>query len=69
MKPEKTPIKAAVKDGNLMIALPMQEPTISKSGKSYVLYNGTFFEETTAEIDGKKVKIKVFAIIPSEEAA
>lgn len=54
----------AVIDGqSLVITVPLQKPTTSKSGKSQIVASSNGFVATTAVVAGKAVKVSVNAII------
>lgn len=52
-----------VKDGNLVITIPMNKPEPSKSGKTMVVASSHGNVATTAVVDGKPVTIGVNAYI------
>lgn len=52
---------AVVKNGNLVITLPLQAPAASKSGRTMVVASTRGNVETEATVDGKKVIIGVNA--------
>jgi len=54
---------AEIKDGKLVITLPVQKPYPSKSGKTLVIATTNGFMSDKAAVDGKTVKISVNAII------
>lgn len=56
-------MSATIKNGKLIIELPLQTPTPSKSGKSNIVASTGGFASTTATVNGKPVKIAVNAII------
>ena len=56
-------MSTTIKNGKLVIELPLQTPTLSKSGKTHIVASTGGFASTTAEINGKIVKISVNAII------
>jgi len=51
------------KANELVIRLPLQEPTRSASGKSYVVCSSHGNQATTAQIDGKPVIVGLNAYI------
>jgi hypothetical protein len=52
-----------VKDGNLHIVLPMQQPSPSKTGKTKVVASTHGNIQTQAEVEGKPITIGVNAYI------
>jgi len=56
-------MKAEVKDGNLIVTIPMGEPTPSASGKTMVVASTRGNVETTCVINGKPVVIGLNAYI------
>jgi len=56
-------MNAQIKDNKLVITLDLQKPAPSKSGKTLVVAGTGGFVPTTAQVDGKPVKISVNAII------
>jgi len=57
-------MKCEIKDGNLVITLPMGTPRPSSSGKTLVVATSGGNQETDCEVDGKRVKVGVNAFIP-----
>lgn len=56
-------MSAEVKGKTLVLTIPLQKPTPSKSGKSMIVASTGGFTSTTAIVDGKPVRIAVNAII------
>lgn len=56
-------MKAEVKDGNLIITIPLQAPAPSTSGKTLVVASSHGNTVTTATIDGKPIVVGVNAYI------
>jgi hypothetical protein len=57
-------VKAEIKDGVLIIAIPIQaQPSTSSTGKSLIVATTGGFTATTVQVNGKPVKINVTAII------
>jgi hypothetical protein len=54
---------AEIKDGMLIIMLPMQTPTPSSTGKTLVVASSHGNQKTALEVNGKSVKIGVNAFI------
>ena len=54
---------AKVKDGKLVIEIPLQTPQPSKSGKTLIVATTSGFTPTTAEVKGKPVMVSVNAFI------
>ncbi len=50
----------------LVIRLPLRDPELSKSGKSYMVAGTSGFAPTTASVNGKTVKVSVNAIITTK---
>ena len=56
-------MKAEIKDGNLIITIPLQAPQRSASGKTLVIASSRGNVATTATVDGKPVTIGLNAYI------
>ncbi len=56
-------MKAEIKDGNLIVTIPMQEPTASASGKTLVVASSHGNQKTAAMVNGKNVTIGLNAYI------
>lgn len=56
-------MKAEIKDGNLVITIPVSPPRPSKTGKSKIVATTSGFQPSTAEVDGKAVLINLTAIV------
>ena len=56
-------MKAEIKDGNLVVTIPMQEPAPSASGKTLVVASSRGNKATTAEVNGKPITIGFNAYI------
>lgn len=54
---------ATIEGNELVIRLPLQKPTSSKSGKTLIVATTNGFEKTDAVIENKVVSISVNAII------
>jgi hypothetical protein len=54
-------MKAEIKDGNLVITIPMQTPERSKSGATMVVASSRGNMVTDAMIDGKRITVGVNA--------
>jgi hypothetical protein len=54
---------ATIKGKTLHLELPVQEPALSKSGKSQIVANTRGFAVTTAQVNGKPLRVSVNAII------
>ena len=54
---------AEIKDGILIISLPMQTPAPSSTGKTLVVASTHGNQKTALEVNGKPVKIGVNAFI------
>ena len=57
---------AEIKDGNLIITIPLEKPTPSASGKTFVVASSHGNMKTSAMIDGKQVIVGVNAYIKKE---
>jgi hypothetical protein len=57
-------MKAEIKDGNLVITMPLQTPTPSASGKTLVVASTRGNAKTTCLVDGKPLTIGLNAYIP-----
>lgn len=64
MKQIEVKIEGKGDDQVLVIKVPLQKPTASKSGKTLVVASTHGNVRTEAEVDGKKVTIGVNAYIP-----
>lgn len=57
-------MNAVIKDGNLIITLPLlPKPTLSASGKSRMVAGTGGFTMTQVQVEGQPVKVSVNAII------
>lgn len=56
-------MKAEIKDGNLILTLPLQTPTPSTSGKTLIVATSGGNKATTAIVDGKPITVGVNAYI------
>ena len=56
-------MKTEIINGNLVITIPMQEPTPSASGKTLVVATTSGNKETDVKVDGKNVTIGLNAYI------
>lgn len=56
-------MKVEIKDGNLVITIPMQEPRPSASGKTLVVATTSGNVVSTAQVNGKPVIIGLNAYI------
>lgn len=56
-------MEAKVKDGQLVLTIPLQDAKPSKSGKTMVVASTGGFVATTAQVDKKPVKVSLNAII------
>ena len=56
-------MKAEIKDGNLVITIPMTAPTLSASGKTYSVASSHGNQPTGATVDGHPVIIGLNAYI------
>jgi hypothetical protein len=52
-----------IKDGNLIITIPMQKPTPSASGKTLVVASTYGNQKTGVEVDGKELILGLNAYI------
>lgn len=57
------PMNAKVENGNLVITLPLQKPTRSKTGKSLIIASTNGFMKTGVEVEGKEISLSVNAIV------
>ncbi len=53
-----------VKDGKLVITLPLQPPTRSKTGRSLIVATTSGFQRSTAKVEGHEIAVSVNACIP-----
>ena len=56
-------MKAKIENGNLVLTIPMHEPTPSSSGKTLVVASSHGNMTTDAEVNGKKVIVGLNAYI------
>ena len=56
-------MKVEIKNGNLVITMPLQKPTPSKSGKTLVVASSQGNRTTDVQIDGKPVTVGLNAYI------
>ncbi len=56
-------MQVEIKDGNLVITIPMQKPTPSASGKTLVVASSHGNQPTSAQVDGKPVVVGLNAYI------
>lgn len=56
-------MNAKVENGNLVITLPLQKPTRSKTGKSLIIASTNGFMKTSVEVEGKEISLSVNAIV------
>lgn len=59
-------MKAVIKDGNLIITLPLKKGEPSKSGKTLTVATTNGFMVSDAETEGKKITISVNASIKKD---
>ncbi len=57
-------MKVTVKDGNLVIEMPLGDTRPSKSGKTLIVAGTGGFKSTEAKVDGKTVMLSLNATIP-----
>lgn len=62
-KPNTPPMQATIKDNKLTIVIDLQEPKLSKTGKTYIVASSGGNITTTAKVDGKPVIIGLNAFI------
>jgi hypothetical protein len=55
-----------IKDGKIVITMPLQEPKISSSGKSFIIAGTGGFARTATEYNGKPVSVSLNATIPRQ---
>lgn len=60
-------MEAKIRNGNLIITLPLEEPRPSASGKNLLIASSRGARLTTARIDGKIISAVVSAFIPKDE--
>lgn len=56
-------MKAEIKDGHLIITIPLQTPTLSASGKTKIVATSHGNLATTATVEGKPVIVGINAWI------
>ena len=56
-------MQVEIKDGNLVITIPMQKPTPSASGKTLVVASSHGNQPTSAQVDGRPVVVGLNAYI------
>jgi hypothetical protein len=67
-KEEGNHMKVEIKDGHLIISIPVNEPPVrSKSGKSLIVASTNGNQKTGIIVQGKAVVLGVNAYIPNQE--
>jgi len=56
-------MQVEIKDGNLVITIPMQKPAPSASGKTLVVASSRGNQPTSARVDGKPIVVGLNAYI------
>jgi len=56
-------MQVEIKDGNLVITIPMQKPTPSASGKTLVVASSHGNQPTAVQVDGKPIIVGLNAYI------
>ena len=56
-------MQVEIKDGNLVITIPMQKPAPSASGKTLVVASSHGNQPTSAQVDGRPVVVGLNAYI------
>jgi len=56
-------MKTEITNGNLVITIPLQPPTASKSGKTLIVATSGGLKPSGVEIDGKEVTVGLNAFI------
>jgi hypothetical protein len=56
-------VTAKIVGKSIVLTLPLQEPTMSTSGKNLIVASTGSFQETEAVIQGKKVRVAANCII------
>ena len=56
-------MQVEIKDGNLVITIPMQKPTPSASGKTLVVASSHGNQPTSAQVNGKPIILGLNAYI------
>lgn len=59
-------MKVEVKNGKLVIEIDMQNPHPSKSGKTLIVASTNGIQPTTAQVNGKVVKLGLNAFIAKD---
>lgn len=59
-------MKVSIEKNELVIRIPMQEPTPSASGKTLVVASSRGNQTTTAKVNGKSVVVGLNAYIPNK---
>lgn len=59
-------MKTEIKDGNMIITIPMEKPTPSSTGKSLIVASSHGAVKTDAIVNGKPVKVNISAFIAKE---
>lgn len=54
-------MEATIQNGNLVISIPLKEAELSKTGKMFMVASSEGFRETTAQVDGKRIKVNLMA--------
>lgn len=56
-------MNATIKDGKLIVEIDMQKPTLSKTGKTYIVASSGGFRATAATVDGKPISVNLTATV------
>lgn len=57
-------MEAKLEAGVLTLKLKLTTPTLSKTGKSFLVYSTSGFAKLPVEINGKPISVSINAIIP-----
>lgn len=60
-------MEAKIRNGNLIITLPLEKARLSASGKNVLIASSHGARLTTARIDGKIISAVVSAFVPNDE--
>lgn len=56
-------IKAKIDGKKLVLTMDLQEPALSKSGKTHIVATTNGFTQTSAEVNGEAISVSVNAFI------
>ena len=60
-------MQVKIKNGNLIIVLPLQKPKLSASRKSFVVATSRGVQQTTARVEGKVVRVVANGFVETDD--